>query len=62
MRELLEDAAQLVDGALHVLQRGRAAGHVRVLAHHHLLVLPPRQQRLPAAQAWVYMLYNSHSP
>ena len=51
VRELLEDAAQLVDGALHVLQRGRAAAHVRVLPHHQLLVLllqPAAQQRLPA--------------
>ena len=46
MRQLLEDAAELVDGALHVLHSCRPARQVGVLPHHHLLLL--LQQRLPA--------------
>ena len=46
VRQLLEDAAELVDGALHALHGRGAAGQVCVRPRHHLLLL--LQQRLPA--------------
>ena len=46
VRQLLEDAAELMDGALHALHGCGAAGQICVLPHHHLLLL--LQQRLPA--------------
>ncbi len=37
--KLLEDATQLVNGALYILHGCRSARQVCILAHHHLLLL-----------------------